>query len=373
MKIYQLHLLILLFLGSWTCIFGYDETQLIYEAEAEDGLLSGVSIQTDYAGYSGTGYVANFSNLESQVTMTVVLPDSGLYTLVIWYGGFWGEKTQDILINGEPASSVVFPVSNTFTATEGGTYFFQSGENTVTIKKNWGYMAVDKLQVFPADSLVFEIDHELVDQEADESAYRLYEYLKTQFGERIISGQTRSAFEGIQTLTGNTPMLKVGDLSSYTEGYPYLWSNGGHTFGATDDGTVADLINWHNSTSGKGLVSLQWHWHSPSGGDPGNNNFYTENTTFDVREAVKPGTGEYDLIIRDIDDIAVQLKRFEDAGVPVLWRPLHEAGGGWFWWGAHGPEACLELWNILYERLVIHHHIHNLIWVWSTPEEDWYP
>ncbi|MDX2430223.1 MAG: glycosyl hydrolase, partial [Bacteroides sp.] len=69
----------------------------------------------------------------------------------------------------------------------------------------------------------------------------------------------------------------------------------------------------------------------------------------------------------------IELAKFMDAGVPVLWRPLHEAGGGWFWWGAKGPEPCLALYDIIYERLVNHHGLHNLIWVWSTPEETWYP
>ena len=39
-----------------------------------------------------------------------------------------------------------------------------------------------------------------------------------------------------------------------------------------------------------------------------------------------PGTQEYKDVIRDIDQIAVQLKRFRDEKIPVLWRPLHEAG-----------------------------------------------
>ncbi|HYW95114.1 MAG TPA: glycosyl hydrolase, partial [Bacteroidales bacterium] len=72
-------------------------------------------------------------------------------------------------------------------------------------------------------------------------------------------------------------------------------------------------------------------------------------------------------------DIATELKKFQAAGIPVLWRPLHEAGGGWFWWGAKGPEPCKALYNILYNRLKNYHHLHNLLWVWSTPEADWYP
>ena len=162
-------------------------------------------------------------------------------------------------------------------------------------------------------------------------------------------------------------------MQVYTEGYPYLWVNGGHDFGKGDDGTVEELINWYNQSGGKGIVALQWHWHSPSGGEAGTNTFYTSLTDFDVTRAVTPGTQEYNDIIRDIDDVALKLKIFSDAGVPVLWRPLHEAGGGWFWWGAKGPGACLALYDILFDRMVNHHQLHNLLWVWSTPEEEWYP
>lgn len=57
----------------------------------------------------------------------------------------------------------------------------------------------------------------------------------------------------------------------------------------------------------------------------------------------------------------------------MLFRPLHEAGGAWFWWGAKGGVPCKQLYAILYDRIVNYHQIHNLIWIWSTPETDWYP
>jgi hypothetical protein len=63
--------------------------------------------------------------------------------------------------------------------------------------------------------------------------------------------------------------------------------------------------------------------------------------------------------------------------VPILWRPLHEAEGKWFWWGAKGPEACKWLWKLLYDRLVNYHQLNNLIWVWtstgSPSAREWYP
>ena len=48
----------------------------------------------------------------------------------------------------------------------------------------------------------------------------------------------------------------------------------------------------------------------------------------------------------------------------MLWRPLHEAGGQWFWWGLDA-EACNELWRVMYKRF---HEagLNNLIWVWTS-------
>ena len=81
----------------------------------------------------------------------------------------------------------------------------------------------------------------------------------------------------------------------------------------------------------------------------------------------------YTLIVRDIDVIAEELKRLQEADVPVLFRPLHEAEGGWFWWGAQGPEPAKKLWALVYDRLTNHHELNNLIWVWNSLAEDWYP
>jgi mannan endo-1,4-beta-mannosidase len=65
--------------------------------------------------------------------------------------------------------------------------------------------------------------------------------------------------------------------------------------------------------------------------------------------------------------------RLEERGIPVLWRPIHEASGRWFWWGDHGTGPYLALWRLLYDRLVNHHGIHNLIWVWNGQHRAWYP
>ncbi len=80
-------------------------------------------------------------------------------------------------------------------------------------------------------------------------------------------------------------------------------------------------------------------------------------------------------MIADIDIIAGLLKELQTAGVPVLWRPLHEASGAWFWWGAKGAIPCKTLWKTMYDRLVNYHGLNNLIWIWTTEGDDmsWYP
>ena len=53
-------------------------------------------------------------------------------------------------------------------------------------------------------------------------------------------------------------------------------------------------------------------------------------TTFNISSALAdPNGSDYALVIRDLDAIATQLKRIQAAGIPLLWRPLHEAEGGW--------------------------------------------
>lgn len=86
-----------------------------------------------------------------------------------------------------------------------------------------------------------------------------------------------------------------------------------------------------------------------------------------------PNSTDYELLVRDIDAIAELLLQLQELDIPILWRPLHEAEGGWFWWGAKGPEACLALYNLMFDRMTNHHGLNNLLWVWNSVEPEWYP
>lgn len=36
-------------------------------------------------------------------------------------------------------------------------------------------------------------------------------------------------------------------------------------------------------------------------------------------------------MIEQMDRVAEELEKLQDAGVPVLWKPFHEFDGAWFW------------------------------------------
>jgi len=340
--------------------------------EAETGVRAGgVTIGNSIAGYSGTGYVTNFKSSADKITVTMNVATEGFYKLSIRYQSEY--KPQDLFVDGKGPSAIVFSATAAFTELDAGKYLLKPGAHTFMIQSNWGWINIDKFSLYSVLPNSYNPVPDLVNPNADTSAVSLYNYLLSKFTVKIISGQTNDWYDKIKPIAGKTPLLRAFDFQHYTQGYSWKWVNGGFGFGAEDDGQVQTAINWYNSTNRVGIVSFHWHWHSPFGGAAGTNTFYTEYTTFDVTRAVITGTPENKEIMEDIDTIAYQLKRLQKAGVPVLWRPLHEAGGGWFWWGAKGPGACKKLYSIIYERLNNYHHLNNLIWVWSTPETDWYP
>ena len=89
-------------------------------------------------------------------------------------------------------------------------------------------------------------------------------------------------------------------------------------------------------------------------------NYQVSNSTFNTANAVKEGTKEYEYFQECMKDLAEQLTKLQDAGVPIILRPLHEAQGNegnygdgtaWFWWGDRGAEVYKELWKLLYNTL----------------------
>lgn len=219
----------------------------------------------------------------------------------------------------------------------------------------------------------FRVEPALVNPEASPAARALMKYLCDVYGLKMLTGQqigvlSTPELDIIHEATGKYPAVAGFDFMNYSPSRVER--------GAECRDTDLAIAWWKRG----GIVTFCWHWNAPKDlvdqppERPWDRGFYTDATTFDVKRAMgDPDSEEYRLMIRDIDAIAVQLGRLQDAGVPVLWRPLHEASGGWFWWGAKGPAPCIALWKLMYDRLTFYHGLNHLIWVWNGQHADWYP
>lgn len=341
--------------------------------EAETGILSGTQISTQRTGYSGSGFVTGFDAEGDKVTITVNA-NEGVHNLYMRYASPSGDKFNFVLVNGENMGSMAFPFSMSFRETKVGKVYLREGANTIAVVKEWGYFDLDNLRIEPtAPAEIHNIATGLVVSSPSVKADSVYDLLASLYGKVILSGQYGgpTEFDRIKNVSGKTPVIRGFDLIDYS---PSRVERG------TTSTETEKVIAWSNE---RGMVTVCWHWNAPKDltDQPGKEwwrGFYTDATTFDVSKAMNDATSEeYTLILRDIDAIAVQLKKLADANVPVLWRPLHEAEGKWFWWGAKGAEPCKWLWRLLFDRLVHHHQLNNLIWIWTstaTPDAlNWYP
>jgi mannan endo-1,4-beta-mannosidase len=211
---------------------------------------------------------------------------------------------------------------------------------------------------------------ELVDAQATAAARKLMAALAADYGKGTWAGQYYETNDLAHILAAShlKPAVIGGDFMDYSPSRV--------AFGSHPDGLTERMIDFSRAGD---VITMSWHWNAPTNllnnrEHPWWRGFYTEATTFDVATALADtNSAEYRLLLRDIDAIGAQLKKFSDAGVPVLWRPLHEAEGGWFWWGAKGPQPLKTLWRLLFHRLTDEQHLHNLIWVFAGERPDWYP
>ncbi|WP_342564900.1 glycosyl hydrolase [Paenibacillus sp. FSL R7-0345] len=336
--------------------------------EAEDGMMSGsVSIGAAGDGYSGDGYAA--FQQSGSLTLNYKAPSAGMFDILIGYSSPNGEKKTSVVLNGN-LTEITLPETVSFEEMPAGKIWLNEGGNIIEFLANWGWYNIDYVKLTAAAKPELpEVSTVLVNPDATPEARALMNFLDSQYGQKLISGQqTLEDTEWIFQQTGKYPAIFATDLMDYSPSRVEK--------GATST-EIEKIMAWHKRG---GIVSLCWHWNAPKGiggEEPGHEwykGFYTDYTTFDVEYALShPDSEDYHLLIRDIDAIAFQLKRLQDAGVPLLWRPLHEAEGGWFWWGAKGPEPAKQLWRLMYDRLTNHHHLNNLIWVWNSEKTEWYP
>lgn len=208
-----------------------------------------------------------------------------------------------------------------------------------------------------------DINSTLVTPNSTKEASALYQFLRNNYGKKILSGvMTLNSFDETSWLKNNTgkePAIIGLDFMHCNRNYNWY----------DNEQPIKDAKTYWDRN---GIPVMVWHWRDPS---RTTEEFYTAKTTFDISKINDASSNEYKAMISDIDFVSGLLKKLQDQHVPVIWRPLHEAAGGWFWWGAKGAAPCKKLYQVMYDRMVNYHGLKNLIWVWTREpnDNDWYP
>lgn len=204
--------------------------------------------------------------------------------------------------------------------------------------------------------------------------------------------------ELIYSLTGKYPAIQGFDLNCHNPGF------------AWEDGVTERMIDWAKNKHG--IVTVCWHCTVPKDMSnividddgklatknadgtlgPLSNDWqqyaYNEKVNFVTANIMIEGTRENLFYNEAISLAAAELKKLQDEGIPVIFRPLHEAEGNpgvepgdgkgaWFWWAKEGAEVYKQLWAYLQDKLMNEYGLHNLIWeqnlyTWSDDSALWY-
>lgn len=169
-----------------------------------------------------------------------------------------------------------------------------------------------------------------------------------------ISALTEDAFEPLDEL--DDPVAVVGfDLEE-------LDKTANYTFPFLDE-QIDRLL----TLSDQGVV-LTASWHATN---PGTGGDYKDRSWRNLAALLKPGTAAAQAFWADYDAKLDLLRRFQDGDggqhrrTAVVFRPLHEANGGFFWWGKPDPKVYKDLWAEMQDRAAAA-GVHNIVWAYAA-------
>lgn len=385
-----------------------EKAKPVFSSECENlELADGATVATkvyndEYPGFTGDGFVWVTSG--GTMSFTVDAPETGMYRLVsrsLMYLGNEGEIREGIVsverADGSAWSKTVkIPRTSDWNDYSFGDIKLTKGENKITFGGGWGYCLYDSVtltQTPPPD--YSKATDTLIDAKATDEAKALMKYLKSVYGSHIISGQqeiygggndgdSELEFDYIKNTTGKLPAVRGFDFMNYNPLYGW------------EDGTTERAIAWAKEKNG--IVTASWHINVPIDfdnyelGDAVDwkqctyKNYQASNSTFNTANILVEDSKERAYFEAAMEDLAEQLLKLQEAGVPIILRPLHEAQGNegnfgdgtsWFWWGDRGAEVYKELWKLLYTTLTEKYELHNIIWEFNSynysNSPTWYP
>lgn len=202
---------------------------------------------------------------------------------------------------------------------------------------------------------------QLIDKKATNKTKNLYAFLDVMSTEQTLFGHQDDLLYGldwtynlnsdVEQVTGNRPAV-------------FGWDVGKLGRDVNIDSFRFDQIIKgikHVYRSG-GINTISWHMDNPHTGG----NSWDKNSN--IKDLLVGGPGHEDYKSK-LDQFAKFLKKCKVgfSKIPIIFRPLHEHNGDWFWWGKSGnsEEEYIALWRFTVEYLQNEKKVHNLIYAFS--------
>jgi mannan endo-1,4-beta-mannosidase len=191
-----------------------------------------------------------------------------------------------------------------------------------------------------------------------ETPKELVAYLRSIEGRHTISGQyvgegDLKPIEDIHASCGRWLGLISGDYYLYDQ-----------TGGIPNTAFNRSAVAYWNAG---GLIVLNLHMSNPTTGGP-----VYDTSRLDAAGLLTPGTPTHEAFMRSLSGVARGLRELRDAGVVVIFRPFHENGGDWFWWGKsrQSPAQMVALWRFTHDYMEKTEGLHNLVWLFESGQPD---
>ena len=99
-----------------------------------------------------------------------------------------------------------------------------------------------------------------------------------------------------------------------------------------------------------------------------------EKREIDLNKLIDPNEDIHKVWRKKLDRIADALQELEDAGVTVLFKPMQEHNGNWFWWGIEShrkdPTPYINLYRDLYNYFTYTRGLNNILWLYSPDTKE---
>jgi len=185
-------------------------------------------------------------------------------------------------------------------------------------------------------------------------------------GQAVLSGQendpasSNAATAAVVNATGKQPAIYNTDLGSVQAGPGVAEAH---------EIIVKAALRAHLSHA---VVCLSWRQSRPTDNAPAS--AHGQLSDFEWNELLTSGTDLNKRWCEQVDELAGRLRELEKAGVAVLWNPYPGANGKDDWWaGRKGINGSAALYRQLFDRLVNHDGLHNLVWLWEAAAPDFRP